>query len=409
MLRSMFSAISALNIHQTYMDVVANNLANVNTYGYKASRVTFQDQFSQTMWNGAAPTENLGGINPAQIGLGVRLGAISPNFTQGMLQNTNRNTDLAIQGDGFFIYNTGVTNLYSRDGSLEIDSEGYLVNGSTGARIQGWMANVVNNIATVDTGMPISALQLPLGATLAQQTENATLFGNLDSSQAVGYKYPVTLGVYDSLGDLHSVTVEFELTDKATSTWTWTASGTDVTGNGTVTFDTDGQSQTPSGTIHIAASNSGGAADFDVTLDMSRLTQLASNTDLSMTYQDGLAAGSFSSFFVTPQTGEVYGVYSNGMQRLIGQLALASFVNPSGLERVGNNMFVVGSNSGAPAVGAAGTGARGTLAAGYLEGSNVDLGQEFTNMIIAQRGFQASSRVITTSDEMLLELVNLKR
>ncbi len=409
MLRSMFSAISALNLHQTYMDVVANNLANVNTYGYKASRVTFQDQFSQTLWNGAGPTENLGGINPAQIGLGVRLGAISPNFTQGMLQNTNRNTDLAIQGDGFFIYNNGVTNLYSRDGSLEIDSEGYLVNGSTGARIQGWMANVVNNIATVDTGMPISALQLPLGATLAQQTQNANLFGNLDSSQAVGYKYPVTLGVYDSLGDLHSVTVEFELADKSTNTWNWTASGTDVTGSGTVTFDHDGQSQTPSGTIHIAASNSGGAADFDVTLDMSRLTQLASNTDLSMTYQDGLAAGSFSSFFVTPQTGEVYGVYSNGMQRLIGQLALASFVNPSGLERVGNNMFMVGSNSGDAAVGAAGTGARGTLAAGYLEGSNVDLGQEFTNMIIAQRGFQASSRVITTSDEMLLELVNLKR
>jgi len=405
----MFSAISALNLHQTYMDVVANNLANVNTYGYKASRVTFQDQFSQTLWNGAGPTENLGGINPAQIGLGVRLGAISPNFTQGMLQNTNRNTDLAIQGDGFLIYNNGVTNLYSRDGSLEIDSEGYLVNGSTGARIQGWMANVVNNIATVDTGMPISALQLPLGATLAQQTQNANLFGNLDSSQAVGYKYPVTLGVYDSLGDLHSVTVEFELADKSTNTWNWTASGTDVTGSGTVTFDHDGQSQTPSGTIHIAASNSGGAADFDVTLDMSRLTQLASNTDLSMTYQDGLAAGSFSSFFVTPQTGEVYGVYSNGMQRLIGQLALASFVNPSGLERVGNNMFMVGSNSGDAAVGAAGTGARGTLAAGYLEGSNVDLGQEFTNMIIAQRGFQASSRVITTSDEMLLELVNLKR
>ncbi len=409
MLRSMFSAISALNLHQTYMDVVANNLANVNTYGYKASRVTFQDQFSQTLWNGAGPTENLGGINPAQIGLGVRLGAVSPNFTQGMLQNTNRNTDIAIQGDGFFIYNNGITNLYSRDGSLEIDSEGYLVNGSTGTRIQGWMANVVNNIATVDTGMPITALQLPLGATLAQQTQNATLFGNLDSSQSVGYQYPVTLGVYDSLGDLHSVTVEFELTNKATNTWTWTATGTDVSGTGTVSFDTNGQSQTASGTIHIAASSSGGAADFDVTLDMSRLTQLASDTDLSMTYQDGLAAGSFSSFFVTPQTGEIYGVYSNGMQRLIGQLALASFVNPSGLERVGNNMFMVGSNSGDPAVGAAGTGARGTLAAGYLEGSNVDLGQEFTNMIIAQRGFQSSSRVITTSDEMLLELVNLKR
>ena len=280
MLRSMFSAISALNLHQTYMDVVANNLANVNTYGYKSSRVTFQDQFSQTLWNGAGPTDNLGGINPAQIGLGVRLGSISPNFTQGMLQNTNRNTDIAIQGDGFFIYNNGVTNIYSRDGSLEIDSEGYLVNGSTGGRIQGWMASVVDNVASVDSGGPITELQLPLGATLAQQTANSTLFGNLDSSQAEGYTYPVTLGVYDSLGDLHSVIVNFKLTDKTTNEWTWTASGTDASGTGTVTFDSNGQSQTSSGTISIAASHSGGAADFDVTLDLSRLTQLAADTDL---------------------------------------------------------------------------------------------------------------------------------
>jgi flagellar hook protein FlgE len=128
-----------------------------------------------------------------------------------------------------------------------------------------------------------------------------------------------------------------------------------------------------------------------------------------MTFQDGLAAGTFSTFFVTPQTGEIVGVYSNGMQRLIGQLALASFVNPSGLLQQGQNLYMVGPNSGDPAIGQAGTGTRGTIAAGYLEGSNVDLGQEFTNMIVAQRGFQASSRIITTSDEMLLEIVNLKR
>lgn len=409
MLRSMFTAISSLSLHQTFMDVVADNLANVNTYGFKASRVTFQDQFAQTLWNGSAPSDNLGGVNPAQVGLGVRLGTISPSFTQGILQATNRNTDLAIQGDGFFIYNDGTTNLYSRDGALELDADGYLVNGGTGLRIQGWMATVVGGTASVDTGGPIGSIQLPLGATLAQETDTATMFGNLDARTDPADPYNVTIGVYDSLGNLHSVTVEFDHTSATSNTWNWTASGSGVSGSGTLVFDTDGQYQSGNGTISIAASGITGAADFDFTLDLSRLTQLASNNELSMTFQDGLAAGTFSTFFVTPQTGEIYGVYSNGMQRLIGQLALANFVNPSGLERQGENLFMVGANSGDPAIGSAGTGGRGTVASGYLEGSNVDLGQEFTNMILAQRGFQASSRVITTSDEMLLELVNLKR
>jgi flagellar hook protein FlgE len=393
MLRSMFTAISSLSLHQAFMDVVANNLANVNTYGFKTSRVTFQDQFAQTLWSGSAPSDNLGGINPAQIGLGVRLGVISPTFT------------LAIQGDGFFVYRNAVTNLFSRDGSLEMDSEGYLVNGATGLRIQGWMATMVGGVPTIDVGAALQDIQLPLGATLAQQTTNSQLFGNLDSRATSPYQ--VAIGVYDSLGNLHSVTLTF--TPGAGNTWTWAASGTGVSGSGNLVFDANGQYVSSTGNVSVAASGITGANDFTFTVDMSRLTQLASESDLSMTFQDGLAAGTFSTFFVTPQTGEIVGVYSNGMQRLIGQLALASFVNPSGLLQQGQNLYMVGPNSGDPAIGQAGTGTRGTIAAGYLEGSNVDLGQEFTNMIVAQRGFQASSRIITTSDEMLLEIVNLKR
>jgi flagellar hook protein FlgE len=406
MLRSMFTAISALNLHQVYMDVVANNLANVNTTGYKSSRVSFQDQFSQTMWDGSAPSDNLGGINPAQIGLGVRLGSISPNFNQGMLQSTGRNTDMAIQGDGFFIYNDAVTQFYSRDGSLELDAEGYLVNGATGQRIQGWMATVAGNTATVDTGAPIEGIELPLGTTLARKTGQTDLLGNLDATFDPADSYDVTVGVFDSLGVSHSVTVTFEHTDD--NEWSWTASGTGVSGgSGTLTFDANGQYTGGTGDITIDAS--GGAEQTVFTLDLSQLTQLATDNDVSLSFQDGLPAGSFSTFFVTPATGEIYGVYSNGMQQLIGQLALASFVNPSGLTKVGQNMYQIGANSGEPGIGAAGTGGRGTVASGYLEGSNVDLGQEFTNMILAERGFQASSRVITTSDEMLLELVNIKR
>jgi flagellar hook protein FlgE len=405
MLRSMFTAISALNLHQTFMDVVANNLANVNTYGYKASRVSFQDQFSQTMWNGSAPNDELGGVNPAQIGLGVRLGTISPNFTQGALQSTGRNTDLAIQGDGFFIYNNVVTQYYSRDGALELDADGYLVNGATGQRIQGWMATVNGPTATVDTGTPVVGIQLPLGSTLARKTEDASLIGNLDSTFDPADSYDMTVGVYDSLGVPQSVTITFQHTGD--NQWDWTASGTGVSGGGTLTFDTSGQYTGGSADVTITGSN--GAEDTVFTLDLSTLTQLATNNDVSLANQNGLAAGSFSSFFVTPASGEIYGVYSNGMQQLIGQLAMANFVNPSGLTKVGENLFQVGANSGDPAIGTAGTGGRGTVASGYLEGSNVDLGQEFTNMILAERGFQASSRVITTSDEMLLELVNIKR
>ena len=406
MLRSMFTAIGALNTHQIYMDVVANNLANVNTYGYKSSRVTFQDQFSQTMWNGSAPSDTLGGINPAQIGLGTRLGTVSPNFTQGMLQSTGRNTDLALQGDGFFIYNNNVNQFYSRDGSLELDAEGYLVNGATGQRVQGWMATVTGTTASLNVGGPMEAIQLPLGTTLARATLNSTLLGNLDSTFPGGTStYDTTIGVYDSLGVLHSVDLTFAHTGN--DTWTWAASGGGASGNGTLTFDTSGQYVSGSGNVTIPAS--GGAAAMTFALDMSTLTQLATANAVSMTYQDGLAAGSFSNFFVTPNTGEVYGVYNNGMQQLIGQLAVANFVNPAGLTKYGENLYQVGANSGDPAIGTAGTGGRGTIAAGYLEGSNVDLGQEFTNMILAQRGFQASSRVITTSDEMLQELVNIKR
>lgn len=260
----------------------------------------------------------------------------------------------------------------------------------------------------IDAGAALQDIQLPLGATLARATTNAQLFGNLDARTPTTESYEVAIGVYDSLGELHSVTITF--TPTATNNqWNWQASGTGVTsGSGTIIFDANGRVNS-GGTGTISLNPNNGASNLNFTVDFTNLTQLASESDLSLTFQDGLAAGTFSTFFVTPQTGEIVGVYSNGMQRLIGQLALANFVNPAGLLQQGQNLFMVGPNSGDPAIGQAGTGTRGTIAAGYLEGSNVDLGQEFTNMIVAQRGFQASSRIITTSDEMLLEIVNLKR
>ncbi len=409
MLRSMFTAISSLTLHQSFMDVVADNLSNVNTYGFKSSRITFQDQFSQLIRFGAAPTGDLGGINPAQIGLGSRLGSITANFTQGMLQSTGRSTDLAIQGDGFFIYGKGEERYYSRDGAVEIDADGYLVNASTGMRLQGWMATS-GSAGSIDTGLPIDDIQLPLGSTIARATTNVIMGGNLDSTSSSGSAgaYSATIGVYDSLGVLHSVTLTFEKVSDGE--WSWTASGDGVvSGAGTITFDANGNLSSSTVTNSVRVTGSSGADDVIFDPDLSHLTQLATGSSVITKSQDGLEPGSLTSFYVSTKTGEIYGMYSNGMQQLIGQIALASFVNPAGLLREGQSMFKQGPNSGEPGIGAVNTGGRGEVVSGYLEASNVDLAQEFTNMILAQRGFQASSRVITTSDEMLQELVNIKR
>lgn len=409
MLRSMFTAISALTLHQSFLDVVSDNLANANTPGFKASRVLFQDQFAQIMSPGAAPSATTGGVNPIQVGLGLQLGYVSPIFTQGMLQATGRNLDLAIQGDGFFIYNSPNGMRYSREGSLQIDANGYLVNGSTGLRIQGW--TLPNGSAgPIDTNSATGDINIPLNTTLARATSNIIMGGNLNSTTP---SYNVTLGVYDSLGSPQTLQVNFSR-QAGTSTWNWSVVDPDpanptVTGNGTVSFDANGQVTGSTVTNPITIAGANGAADITPTLDLRGVTMLSNPNSISAQNQDGLAAGKVSDVFVAPNSGEVFLLYSNGLKQLAGQVALAKFANPTGLMREGHSLFQAGLNSGDPAIGASDQGGRGSLVAGYMEGSNVDMAQEFTNMILAERGFQASSRVITTSDEMLLELVNLKR
>ncbi|MEI7988300.1 MAG: flagellar hook-basal body complex protein, partial [Chloroflexota bacterium] len=192
MLRSMQTAIGALGLEQTAMDNISNNIANVNTQGYKSSRANFQDLLSQTLSYGAQPTATRGGLDPTQIGLGVRLGGISRSFSQGSLLATGRNLDLAIQGDGFFVYqdpNTTANRFYSRDGQLEMDSQGYLVNIATGYRVLGWTADTLGN---VDTGQAINGLKLPLNQTKARATSQATLSGNLDTNLPVYAAPPST-------------------------------------------------------------------------------------------------------------------------------------------------------------------------------------------------------------------------
>ncbi len=419
MIRSMFTAISSLNLHQKYLDVVSNNLANANTNGYKSSRVMFQDQFAQMLAPGAAPSATQGGVNPTQIGLGVGMGYVSPDFTQGTLQSTGRNLDLAVEGDGFFVYGQDAGRRYSREGSMGLDAEGFLVNAATGMRTQGWLADATG---AIDTNATVDDIQIDTSKSLAKATENVYMGGNLSANTDGAGTVNVTMGVYDSLGALQQAAVRFTrggVAGAPTNVWTWQVMDTSVTpavagtGTGTVTFDVNGQIDAANpptvGTAATIPGSAGSTTPIPVTLDFTKMTQLTATTSATVTSQDGLAAGSVTDVYISPNDGAVSLVYSNGLSEQIGQVALARFANASGLMQSEGTTFMAGLNSGDAQIGAASSGGRGAIASGHLEASNVDMAQEFTNMILAQRGFQASSRVITTSDEILQELVNLKR
>lgn len=423
MIRSMFSAVSGLRNHQTMMDVVGNNISNVNTSGFKSSTTVFQDVLSQVLRGGGAATALQGGTNPATVGLGSRVAGITTNFSQGALQLTGRATDFAIQGDGFFAVNQGGNVLYTRAGSISADALGRLVT-QDGAFLQGWQGNATGGI---NTNGPITNLVIPVGDIIAPvQTGTVQLGGNLPSTADVGDVIANSVEVYDQQGN--PVTVRFEFTKTAANSWnavyrfvdatgvlqpTPPAAGAAITG-GALTFGADGELTSgfnltiPGGTVP------GFAAADDITVNLggagapNRLTQFGEMSTLAVLDQDGSAAGSLQSFTVG-QDGTILGAYSNGRNRAIGQIAMATFNNPEGLEKVGGSNYRATVNSGLPQLGVAGQGGRGLISVGTLEMSNVDLAAEFTNLIVAQRGFQANSRVVTTSDELLQEVVNLKR
>ncbi|NUU15879.1 flagellar hook protein FlgE [Cellulomonas humilata] len=392
MLRSLFSGISGLRSHQTMLDVTGNNIANVNTTGFKSSQTQFQDTLSQVVQNAGGAQAGTGGTNPAQVGLGVRVAGITTNFTQGASQITGRSTDMMIQGDGFFVVRKGAESYYTRAGSFDFDSTGQMVLPGEGALVQGWAA--VNGV--VDTNGPLSDLRVPAGAIMpAVATTSATYEGNLDADAADGTVLERTVAVFDAIGNERELALTF--TKSATG---WSLSATDGTATaapGPLTFAADGSLAAPT-TLTVGG----------VTVDISALSGFAGLDTAKAKTQDGQAAGTLQSFALGAD-GTITGSFSNGLKQTIGRLALGSFTNPSGLEKAGGSLFRTSVNSGEPQVGAAGTGGRGSLAGGSLEMSNVDLSAEFTSLIIAQRGFQANSRVITTSDEVLQELVNLKR
>ena len=395
MLRSLFSGISGLRAHQTMMDTVGNNIANVNSVGYKATNTVFEDTLSQLVRAGGTPTTANGGINPVQVGLGVRLAGVETNFTQGATQLTGRSTDVMIQGDGFFVVNQGTTQEFTRAGAFSLEASGRLTT-PDGALVQGWPAvnGVINNQATP------TDVTLPLGATIAPTPTSAVaLGGNLPATAAIGSAFTATITTYDAQGT--AVPLTFTLTKTAADTWSMGAPGS-TPATSTVSFDPTTGLPTTASPVAVTV---GGQA---LGIDLTKITQFGSSNTLTAVSQNGAAAGTLESFTLGAD-GIVTGVYSNGTRQSIGQVAIATFNNPGGLEKAGNSAYVASSNSGLAQIGAPGTGGRGQLIGGALEMSNVDLASEFTNLIIAQRGFQANSKIITASDEILQDLVNLKR
>ncbi len=462
MMRSLWAGVAGLQNHQTRMDVLGNNIANVNTNGFKKGRVTFQDMLSQTLQGAARPTDTVGGVNPQQVGLGMTVASIDTIHTQGALQSTGVVTDMAIQGNGFFMVNDGDQRFYTRNGAFGLDENGLLVNPANGMRVQGWTAQTVGGQTFVNNAAEVGDLTIPVGSKDPAKGTTAVFFAsNLDKRtpeipagagpQTVqAGTWQTTFDVFDSFGRIHKLEVDFTRVPGVANRWQATvnvdpAAQTPTNarvqiGNGpgaTNTFLLDFDNFGALAGVRDAQGNAvtAGALQAQVSYDVpdatlppgaaavrqgfslnlgqvgayrDAITQFAETSSTKAVRQDGYGMGYLETFKID-QSGVITGVYTNGSNRILGQIGLASFTNPSGLEKAGDNTYQVSNNSGTPNVGPSGTAGKGKTISGTLEMSNVDLAEQFTDMIVTERGFQANSRTITTSDQMLQELLNLKR
>ena len=414
-LRSLFAGVSGLRNHQLMMDVIGNNIANVNTIGFKSGRATFSELYAQTLKGAAQPVGSNGGTNPMQVGLGITVNTIDTEFSQGNIETTGSKTDLAIQGGAFFVVKKGGQNLYTRVGTFQLDSTGRLVNPGSGGILQGKVADSAGN---VPPGTTLQDIRIGLDTkSPAKATANIKLTGNLDPAALVGATTNSSVPVYDSLGNSHTMTITY--TKTAQNAWSWSASvpaPATTAASGTITFNGDGTLNSITGNP-VAINPGGGANPISITIDagtptaappgvFSGITQTAGTSGVTLREQDGYAAGSLSDINIDAN-GNVLGTFTNGTVLTLAQVMLAEFNNPGGLMRTGENMYDISGNSGSPAIVTPGETSK--VVAGSLEQSNVDLANEFTRMITAQRGFQANARVITTSDQFLQEVVDLKR
>jgi len=412
------TALSGLNANSTAIDIVGNNLANLNTTGYKADSVEFQDLMSQEL-DGASTT--------SQVGLGVGAAESVPQFTQGSVTQTGGSYDAAIQGNGFFMVNTpSGQSLYTRDGSFTLDPNGQLQT-ATGQDVQGW--NAVNGV--VNPNSAVSDIVVPLnGVTPATATANMSATVNLDATATAGSTdgtYAAPIQVVDSLGCTHTLTVTF--TKTASNQWNYaitipdadltTPTGGTPLASGSLTFDGNGNLTSPAATdppIAVAIPGLVDGASEPTTINWNLynssgtclVTQFAQTSGVSATTQDGFQAGQISNVAIS-NGGLLVATYSNGQSATVGQIALASIENPASMLSVGNNNLQPTADTSAPAIGAANSGGRGQILGQSLEASTVDIATEFANLMAYQQSYQANSRVITTADQMMQDLIGLIR
>jgi flagellar hook protein FlgE len=466
MMRSLFSGVSGLQNHQTRMDVIGNNISNINTTGFKRNRVNFQDIIYQQLAGAARPTEDLGGVNPKEVGLGMSVASIDTIHIQGAFQTTGVGTDLALQGQGFFILDDAGKQLFTRAGAFSVDQDGVMVNPANGMKVQGWMAREIEGYTVLDVSRPVEEITIPVGGKdPAKATTMVNFACNLDKriaelpenpsgKQIIDSTWATTIDVYDSFGDKHELQVEFTRVPGTTNSWNANVivdPQNETPTNATIGFGEDAPAAGGPTTFIVNFSNNGtllsaedgagnvsgasGQVQMNVAFDVqtatpnedgtptrqefvlnlgtvggftNSITQYAESSSTKAVEQDGRTMGYLDNFKID-NTGIITGVFSNGTTRVLGQVAIATFPNQGGLEKAGDNTYRVSNNSGMANIGPSGIAGKGKIIAGTLEMSNVDMADQFVDMIVTQRGFQANSRTIQTADQLLQELLTLKR
>lgn len=445
MMRSLFSGVSGLKNHQTRMDVIGNNISNVNTTGFKYSRTTFADTLSQTLTGASAPNgDNLGGVNAKQIGLGSSVASIDMIFTDGSVQSTGKNTDLCLSGNGLFVVQRGDQTYYTRNGAFEFDAEGNYVLPGSGLFVQGWMGSTITTTSTdssgntvttsewgINTNAATTKITVQAGKSMpASQTTKSDYLGNLDASATT--QVTTTITAYDAQGFKYSIPIIFEkvsASPNAGSDWKVMPSTVATQNAQSAVGTASAYTAFPAFTIHFTQTGSldptvVSAAGIQVTLypngttgaispistfitlSFTGLTSYDSESTLYAT-SDGNAAGTLESISID-SSGVITGVYTNGVRRAEAQVAVAQFSNASGLTKTGNSLYQESNNSGTANVKTA-TALGVTITPSALEMSNVDVANEFADMIITQRGFQSNSKIVTVGDEMLETVINMKR
>jgi flagellar hook protein FlgE len=413
-LTSFYTALTGLNNNSLAINIVGDNLANMNTTAFKTSKASFAELLA-----GLSGTSSNG--NPISFGLGSSLNGVTRLTSQGTITYTGRSTDAAINGNGFFVVSTDGGHGFTRAGRLEFDKEGNLLS-SDGFKILGYMA--VDG--EIDSSSGLVPIETNKGQSIpARATENFSLAVNLDAAAVDGSSFMSAVQVYDSLGMVNTIGIEF--TKNSAGNWSWsatlpaTATGGAVDdppvviGSGNLTFDNRGELQSPTDNPILSITGlANGAADMDIVFNLyddagnSFLTNYGSPSSISSTIQDGNGASILKDILID-SSGVIGGMLENGQVIPIAQLAIADFPNIEGLQKYVGSTFVAFTSSGDPSIGIAGTGGRGTIVGSSLEQSNVDMAQEFINLMVAQRAYQANSRVITTTDELYQESLNLKR